>query len=163
MSDTLPGCYTNYGTAYPPNNCKTCPVCNSCQLTKKLEVNGIDTDGVELPICSDYATGINFKMPISEAQRRAIARYYAKNKDDPEFKKRNSENARKWQIENKERYNNYKKEYNRKRAASDPEFRKANREAQRRWRERHLELWKKRNAENQRKHREKLKKQEIPQ
>lgn len=39
-----------------------------------------------------------------ERKRQATARYYARVKDDPEFKKKRSTNRKKWETENPEKY-----------------------------------------------------------
>jgi len=37
MTDTLPGCFTSYPEAIPPNNCSTCPLREDCRKYIKKE------------------------------------------------------------------------------------------------------------------------------
>ena len=50
-----------------------------------------------------------------ERKRQATARYYAKNKDNPEFKKMKDANRRRWETENRDKYKEGMKRANTKR------------------------------------------------
>jgi hypothetical protein len=46
--------------------------------------------------------------------RNATKAYYERKKDDPEFKKKNADNAREWRQKNKEKHSNYQSEWKKK-------------------------------------------------
>ena len=46
--------------------------------------------------------------------RNATKAYYERKKDDPEFKKTNTERAKKWRQNNKEKHSNYQTKWRKK-------------------------------------------------
>ena len=43
--------------------------------------------------------------------RNATKAYYERKKNDPEFMKKNADNAREWRAKNKEKHNEYQKQW----------------------------------------------------
>jgi hypothetical protein len=98
------------------------------------------------------------KYCSDECRKKGIAnassRYHKKMKDDESYKHRKVENTLKWQKDNKDKWNDYQKEYTANRYASDPEYKEKKNAIRKKWFENNREKWNSYQREYSRKKRE---------